>query len=567
VGSTVQRYDGLSGQPSQLYTYINPYNPAGGATPALVHPDGSFLTVDNNSIVVISPSSGPSDPPLEQSSSYDDGDCGEFYPRTLTSPASVGQAIIAGDGYAYFPYFYTISSDTNVCTNPEASIGHNETHLRIMKVGTDGFSQEIKVGDWVQDSVAQAPYYITSSTGPAPPGNLLGTLITNANQGVLFSWGGNQLTTVDTSGNPTTATLNSVSGSQSFGVQPVLQRADGTYVGTVVVETNGFPLHSMVTFTLSGQLLWSQPNYVPQIATSGGGVIATSLDGSTTATFDANGNQTGKLASLPTRSWTGGAYKLGSVESFYTLLAALEAGSYYAVAGGNPSGTSAAVQEAPYPQLASCYDETLKPPPPCPGPREVIWNAYQGLVAHLRNNIPQVQANVFNLLKDSSGNAYQATDFINYLAKGFSPYDGTQSTAPLGLIECPRSSAPVLWLENLLGPYVKSNFRLLNGQVDPAAGASTEAGVPPQTLTTFFNPGYFDYLSYPELHGANPFNMAVVFHEGLHGFTGQCDQALQTAFSCTVSTNTQNITDYVEEFLYPKLPGYIKSCTQLQQGQ
>ncbi|HLW89200.1 MAG TPA: hypothetical protein VKR57_11960 [Terriglobales bacterium] len=157
----------------------------------------------------------------------------------------------------------------------------------------------------------------------------------------------------------------------------MLQRADGTYVGTVVVETNGFPLHSMVAFTLSGQLLWSETNYTPQIATDGGGVIATSLDGLTIATFDTNGNQTGELASLPTYSWTGSAYKLGSVESFYTLLAELEAGSYSGFQGGNASNNGTAVKQVPYPQLKSCYASDNPNPPACPGPRQAIWNAYK----------------------------------------------------------------------------------------------------------------------------------------------------------------------------------------------
>jgi hypothetical protein len=51
---------------------------------------------------------------LEQGSTntYDGGNCGEFAPRTDTSPspAAVGQGIIAGDGYVYFPYLGTITS-------------------------------------------------------------------------------------------------------------------------------------------------------------------------------------------------------------------------------------------------------------------------------------------------------------------------------------------------------------------------------------------------------------------------------------------------------------------------
>jgi trimeric autotransporter adhesin len=509
VGSTVQRYDGLTGQPSQLYAYTNPYNPAGGPTPALVHPDGSFLTLDNNSIKIISPS-GFSDPPLDQSSSYDDGDCGEFNPRTLTSPASVGQGIIAGDGYAYFPYFYTISSDTNICTEPNAAIGHNETHLRIMKVGTDGFSQEIKVGDWVQDSVTSLA---TSTTGSAAPGNLLGTLITNADQGVLFSWGGNQLTTVDTSGHPTTATLNLGSGA-SFGVQPVLQRADGTYVGTVVAETNGFPLHSMIAFTLSGQLLWRQPNYVPQIATSGGGTIATSLDGTTIATFDTSGNQTGKLASMPTRSWTGGAYKLGSVESFYALLAKLEDGSYSAFQGGNASNNGTAIKQQWFPPLADCLNGSTAS---CIGPKQAIYNALDDLIARLPGVSALAQTKIFNLLgNDANGNKLTTQSFLSYLISQRPRfYDGTLSTYCLGALSgsvvC--KYPPVSWI----APSVADDF-----QSHP--GTSADTGTPSYPLLTFFRP---TSILYDNL-GRNGSNEATIFHEALHGITGLLDRGTLT---------------------------------------
>ncbi|HLW89202.1 MAG TPA: IPT/TIG domain-containing protein [Terriglobales bacterium] len=554
VGSTVQRYDGKTGQPTQLYTYTNPYNPAGGPTPALVHPDGSFLTLDNNAIKIISPS-GSSDPSMEQSSAYLDGNCGEFNPETFTSPASVGQAIIAGDGYAYFPYFYTISSDTNVCTSPNASVAHIATHLRIMKVGTDGFSQEIKVGDWVQDSVSYQGLP-PSSTGSAGPGNLLGTLITNADQGVLFSWGGNQLTTVDKVGNPTTASLNLGSGS-SFGVQPVLQRGDGTYVGTVVVEPNGFPLHRMVAFTLSGQLLWSQPNYVPQIATSGGGIIATSLDGTTIATFDTNGNQTGKLASLPTYSWTGSAYKLGSVESFYALLLHLE-NSYSPFAGANASGNNSAVND--FPQLATCTDKTLNSPIPCPGPGDAIKNAAQDLITQLLNVNDKACASaavlwVFSKFKDANGYDLTPKSFTDYLTTR-SPYfyDGTQSTWDYKNAVCgsgfsgfARWSHALTCQSSITGS-IKNFFNV----IDPSATAATET--PSYPFHSFFRPSSIETANDGKTIG----NEAVFFHEALHGITGLQDIAFpgfqSLEYNLGVGEPSQNVTDYIRKHVLSVCP-------------
>ena len=91
---------------------------------------------------------------------------------------------------------------------------------------------------------------------------------------------------------------------QTSPVQPVLQRADGSYVGTVSSTVGNF----MIGFTSSGGTLWTGPNDTPQIATQGGGVI-----GASGTTYDANGNVTGQTV-LPTFSWTGKAYQYGSTD-------------------------------------------------------------------------------------------------------------------------------------------------------------------------------------------------------------------------------------------------------------
>jgi hypothetical protein len=61
--------------------------------------------------------------------------------------------------------------------------------------------------------------------------------------------------------------------------------------------------------------------------------------------------------------------------------------------------------------------------------------------------------------------------------------------------------------------------------------------------------------------------MGMLFHEGLHGFTGMTDPQLQQALGCTVTppplVNSLNITDYVKQFLsIPQIvPGNIRDCS------
>jgi hypothetical protein len=157
-------------------------------------------------------------------------------------------------------------------------------------------------------------------------------------------------------------------------VQPVLQGQNGNFVGTVSTQQGSL----MVSFDQSGNLQWSLPGaYQPQVATEDGGVIATSGSGVTIA-FDQNGNAIEQLASLPTQSWTGSNYQLGSVESVLSAAHRL-ARSFWPIIGGNNSGNNTALPQEQFAQLDSCIYTNLKPPPACPGVREAIWNGEKSL--------------------------------------------------------------------------------------------------------------------------------------------------------------------------------------------
>jgi len=109
----------------------------------------------------------------------------------------------------------------------------------------------------------------------------------------------NQLTTIAEDGSTSTTSLNAPG--QVGTIQPVLQRADSSYIGTVQISGGNL----MLAFTSSGQQLWSQSNDTPQVATSDGGVI-----GSSGTTYDENGYVRGQTANLPVQSWTGFTYQL-----------------------------------------------------------------------------------------------------------------------------------------------------------------------------------------------------------------------------------------------------------------
>jgi hypothetical protein len=217
------------------------------------------------------------------------------------------------------------------------------------------------------------PGYTLTETqsGPLAVGSTTPTrvyAITNADQGAVFSWrlydltqgyncavsvnnscvtpGGprpieNHLTTMAGGAVASDVVWGDAIAGQSNAVQPVLQLADGSYVG----NASG----AMVAFDASGNVKWTVPGYNPDMATADGGIIA-DAGGSfniftrmytpgSASTFDATGLATGQLASLPTQSWTGNAYQDGPLGSVLPLPVYL-ASSYWPLNGANPSTNS-----------------------------------------------------------------------------------------------------------------------------------------------------------------------------------------------------------------------------------
>ena len=221
----------------------------------------------------------------------------------------MSSGIIAGDGFAYFPYSYSISplaSNQKICyqVDPpwtpdavtESYSGHVDTHFRVMRVGTDGSSQEISVRDGAEDVAgycinqepftggAECPFgHFNDAQSGVNPGGGGGQLISIADQGALLSWS-------ETYGlNPPVHHLTPILGGSVGGtaitaslLTPVLQAQDGSFIGTSDDGMSGFDQ--------SGNVKWTVPNFSPRIATADGGVIAQSFDGLTTITFDTSGN-------------------------------------------------------------------------------------------------------------------------------------------------------------------------------------------------------------------------------------------------------------------------------------
>ncbi len=111
----------------------------------------------------------------------------------------------------------------------------------------------------------------------------------------------------------------------------------------------------MARFDPSGGLLAIRLTTSRQSLPADGGLIATDPFGGSAVTMDANLNITGAMGNLPTQSWTGTQYQMGSVESV-AIPPTQYATSYAAVAGGNPSARASAPSEGTYvPSLGAIF--------------------------------------------------------------------------------------------------------------------------------------------------------------------------------------------------------------------
>jgi hypothetical protein len=309
--------DGMTGQPK--FTYNPPDALVMGV--AAVHPDGTVFATQQSlsagysdaalSVVGVDPTTGAQ----KFSVLIDHSDEAEDF-KTYTP-------LIAGDGYAYFPYQYS------ECCNPGIT-----AHIRLLRVDSSGNSDSIPIVDL--PPTQYRGYWFDGLDVSA---------ITNADQGVVLTWTADPNAQDDPlSGPPDPVTYGiAVTTGASARVMsthgtlnPVLQAQDGSFIGTRWSDSE----QNLIAFDQGGNVRWLAPgNWQPQIATADGGVIAINQDTGAAVTFDQNGNAAGQVGSLPDYSWKG-AYEDGLVESVVPAiqLAGTLARSFAAVPGGNLTG-------------------------------------------------------------------------------------------------------------------------------------------------------------------------------------------------------------------------------------
>jgi hypothetical protein len=146
---SIYRLDGMTGNPYPAYTSVSGLNLA---TP-VVHTDGTIFTIDGSSVVGINPTTGgPNFSVAMQNSSFNGVSQG--------SPSSIGNLIIAGDGYAYVPYQYSQGTGTQTQT---VTTGSTTQFLNVLRVGPSGDATDMAVRQWSSSSSS-----VTTASGYIP---------------------------------------------------------------------------------------------------------------------------------------------------------------------------------------------------------------------------------------------------------------------------------------------------------------------------------------------------------------------------------------------------------------
>ncbi len=555
VSESVIRLDGATGQRTATVTIDQPPDAYRWVSDAAVHPDGTIFVVVERFPVCL-PGSCSGGGAYFSVMGIDPSGGQKFSVKPVDTPTDgvviPGHIIVAGDGYAYVPYVF----HHHDCPDPSEE-------MKLVRISSTGAYDDILI-----QSVSG--YVDLESPG----------VITNADTGTLVTYSaiygcadpetdpGQETYTIPMMA-LTTGTGVSVLPAPTLGgatpVEPDLQAQDGSFVGTIYDDSSN---EYMIAFDQAGGVRWTVPNYSPLMATADGGVIATS-DGVSATIFDQNGSATGQMANMPTYSWKGDAYQIGSVEQVLQLplYAAL---GFWSFVGGNNSGNGTAVNQQWFPPLKSCTDKGGNCQGPL-GPADLLWNAKADLVSQLANDQACSDAAKQYVFSKIPYGFFQSpivgSDFISYVQGTRRFYDGPKSTLDEMYAKCGEDP----WRINCTG---YNPPRTVKQEFLPSSGTSITALTvsPSKPLKSFWQPEYtgpdpsdpndpkftgFGVGIDPSASGVNIYNESNLFHEALHGITGYYDEDLQGLLpGLAKQSDSTNISIYIKNNVLSKCPTF-----------
>ena len=168
-----------------------------------------------------------------------------------------------------------------------------------------------------------------------------------------------------------------------------------------------------------------------------------------------------------------------------------------------------------------------------------IYNAFNALKGDLPNLSQDCLQNVVGRLQGAH-TGFQVGDFLRYLEQGAFFFDGVHSTVPIKGIVAPAQGNYYYSL-NLEFSHSHNGFqtKVLTSSISPV-------------LMVFFNN---DQISGSH-DGVNSSNLALLFHEALHGFTAYShssdyyDPDLLSDFGLNVNGPSDQITKFIQQHCF-----------------
>jgi hypothetical protein len=217
--------------------------------------------------------------------------------------------------------------------------------------------------------------------------------------------------------------------------------------------------------------------------------------------------------------------------------------SIWVQAGGSPAPSGAAVSMPAFPPLPSCPGQQT----PCA--QQAVNDAFNSLRLLMAGSCPSCGPQIFSHL----GSQYTQAGFSQFLTMKPGFYDGTRSTLSIneltgrkagfvGFLDWVISGSGAPPLDQACPPTTATVAQLIACAQDSAVTVTpAQAG---KGLMTFLDPSKINLV--PASSPTGIVNQALLFHEGLHGYTGIWDLFLEADFGYGNNAPSCVITDYIE---------------------
>lgn len=141
------------------------------------------------------------------------------------------------------------------------------------------------------------------------------------------------------------------------------------------------------------------------------------------------------------------------------------------------------------------------------------------------------QKNVIDKLKSIG---FDLNGFISFLGNNPQFYNGLTSQAPAAGTVSPKQPADILY-----GPGATI--------ADVFKGSGNTR---PNALTSITSPTFLSFFRPNAIDGSGDGPQSLLFHEGIHGFTGKVDADIQNALGIKETPVSQNITDHIRKHCF-----------------